>query len=472
MEAAFRAGVAVIVLDRPNPLGGVAIEGGTRRRELRVVRRAGRGSGPPRADDRRGGALADGRDAVGRGAVRAADRGRSDRRADARLAAGDELRRGGAAVGDAVAQHADAGDRAGLPGQCLFEATNLSEGRGTTRPFEIVGAPFLDGYDWVAALSGWRAKSCRCRASAFARCRSGRRSTSSPAARAAACSCTSPTGPPFDPTRPGSRSGEARRLAPAEFRWRTEPYEFVADPPAIDLLTGAGTCAAPSTRMRSLGRAGRRLRPVRAGVRRAPAPGVAPRLSLDGDARRDLRRELQSAARRAPDGRALRARDGRRRRALDGPRVPAPVRQGAGAVRPPAGDVRGGRSGARPARQGQRRRARPRRREPDLAHRPTLAAGVPRPHLLAGDRRRSAREVPTWHDGEELQRTVPFIVVGRAGFERARGGWPCRASARPKCGRRWRPGGRSTGSSRARFSITSQAHNLYKKGSHELHVRS
>ena len=29
LEAAFRAGVAVIVLDRPNPLGGLAIEGGT-----------------------------------------------------------------------------------------------------------------------------------------------------------------------------------------------------------------------------------------------------------------------------------------------------------------------------------------------------------------------------------------------------------------------------------------------------------
>lgn len=28
-------------------------------------------------------------------------------------------------------------------GQCLFEATTLSEGRGTTRPFEIIGAPFL-----------------------------------------------------------------------------------------------------------------------------------------------------------------------------------------------------------------------------------------------------------------------------------------------------------------------------------------
>ncbi|MEV6764382.1 DUF1343 domain-containing protein [Streptomyces sp. NPDC051105] len=30
------------------------------------------------------------------------------------------------------------------PGTCLFEGTNLSEGRGTTQPFEIVGAPFLD----------------------------------------------------------------------------------------------------------------------------------------------------------------------------------------------------------------------------------------------------------------------------------------------------------------------------------------
>lgn len=30
------------------------------------------------------------------------------------------------------------------PGTCLFEGTNLSEGRGTTRPFELVGAPWVD----------------------------------------------------------------------------------------------------------------------------------------------------------------------------------------------------------------------------------------------------------------------------------------------------------------------------------------
>jgi len=33
------------------------------------------------------------------------------------------------------------------PGTCLVEGTNLSEGRGTTRPFEFIGAPFIDGYN-------------------------------------------------------------------------------------------------------------------------------------------------------------------------------------------------------------------------------------------------------------------------------------------------------------------------------------
>ena len=31
------------------------------------------------------------------------------------------------------------------PGTCLIEGTNLSEGRGTTRPFEWIGAPYVDG---------------------------------------------------------------------------------------------------------------------------------------------------------------------------------------------------------------------------------------------------------------------------------------------------------------------------------------
>jgi uncharacterized protein YbbC (DUF1343 family) len=38
------------------------------------------------------------------------------------------------------------------PGTCLFEGTNLSEGRGTTRPFELLGAPGIDG-SWAAAAN-------------------------------------------------------------------------------------------------------------------------------------------------------------------------------------------------------------------------------------------------------------------------------------------------------------------------------
>lgn len=38
-------------------------------------------------------------------------------------------------------------------GTCLFEGTNISEGRGTTRPFEIIGAPWLDHYKLADAMN-------------------------------------------------------------------------------------------------------------------------------------------------------------------------------------------------------------------------------------------------------------------------------------------------------------------------------
>ena len=40
------------------------------------------------------------------------------------------------------------------PGTCLLEGTNISEGRGTTRPFEIFGAPFIDAERLCAKLNG------------------------------------------------------------------------------------------------------------------------------------------------------------------------------------------------------------------------------------------------------------------------------------------------------------------------------
>ncbi|MEU3729118.1 DUF1343 domain-containing protein [Streptomyces sp. NPDC033538] len=52
-------------------------------------------------------------------------------------------------------------------GTCLFEGTNLSEGRGTTRPFELIGAEGIDG-SWAAAANGLDLPGVRFREAYFA----------------------------------------------------------------------------------------------------------------------------------------------------------------------------------------------------------------------------------------------------------------------------------------------------------------
>lgn len=39
------------------------------------------------------------------------------------------------------------------PGMCVFEGVNVSEGRGTTKPFEMIGAPFINGYELAKELN-------------------------------------------------------------------------------------------------------------------------------------------------------------------------------------------------------------------------------------------------------------------------------------------------------------------------------
>ena len=72
------------------------------------------------------------------------------------------------------------------PGGCLIEGTNLSEGRGTTRPFELIGAPFLEGRALARALDP--APASRRRASAPPR--SPRPFRSTRASGAKGCSST------------------------------------------------------------------------------------------------------------------------------------------------------------------------------------------------------------------------------------------------------------------------------------------
>src|SRR5262249_29338054 len=53
------------------------------------------------------------------------------------------------------------------PGMCLCEGTELSEGRGSTRPFEIAGAPFVDGWKLQAALEALELPGARFRPLVF-----------------------------------------------------------------------------------------------------------------------------------------------------------------------------------------------------------------------------------------------------------------------------------------------------------------
>lgn len=53
------------------------------------------------------------------------------------------------------------------PGTCIFEGANLSEGRGTTKPFELIGAPFIDGVTLAARLNDLGLPGCRFRPAYF-----------------------------------------------------------------------------------------------------------------------------------------------------------------------------------------------------------------------------------------------------------------------------------------------------------------
>ncbi|HEX7596646.1 MAG TPA: DUF1343 domain-containing protein, partial [Polyangia bacterium] len=121
------------------------------------------------------------------------------------------------------------------PGLCLIEGTNLSEGRGTTRPFEIIGAPFVDGFRLAERLTGDRLPGVRFRPLTF---RPTFHKFAGQVCGGIQIHVTDRTA--FRPYRSGIAILRALRAVGGEaFDWRREPYEFVSDRLAIDLLTGS-----------------------------------------------------------------------------------------------------------------------------------------------------------------------------------------------------------------------------------------
>lgn len=142
MEAAATAGVSFVILDRPNPLGGLIVEGN--------APAPGHTSFvcPSPLPIRHG-------LTIGEYALFGADwRGL----ADPTIVKMDGWGRG-MWFGDTglpwvpPSPNAPTLSMAALyPGTCLVEGVNLSEGRGTPLPFEVVGAPWVDGDELAARL--------------------------------------------------------------------------------------------------------------------------------------------------------------------------------------------------------------------------------------------------------------------------------------------------------------------------------
>jgi len=121
------------------------------------------------------------------------------------------------------------------PGGCLLEGTNLSEGRGTTLPFQLIGAPYLDGARLASALDEQRIVGAQVRAARF------RPSFEKHAGEVCSGVLLQVTDPAlFRPVAAYLTLIALCRLqAPDAFAFRTKAYEFEADVPAFDLLTGS-----------------------------------------------------------------------------------------------------------------------------------------------------------------------------------------------------------------------------------------
>ncbi|HXA17928.1 MAG TPA: DUF1343 domain-containing protein [Thermoanaerobaculia bacterium] len=121
------------------------------------------------------------------------------------------------------------------PGMCLVEGTNLSEGRGTTHPFELFGAPWLDPFRLAERLNGLGLPGIRFRPHYFL---PTFQKHAGKVCGGAELHVTNRG--EFEPYRTGLWIVKtARDMNPGKFDWRRETYEFVSDRLAIDLLAGS-----------------------------------------------------------------------------------------------------------------------------------------------------------------------------------------------------------------------------------------
>ncbi len=226
LRAAARAGIPVIVCDRPNPIGGIAVEGPTLEPGYKSF------VGQFRMPMRHGMTVAE-----------------LARLFNDHLEIGAELE----TVPMEGWSREMYWDATGVPwimpspnmpmldtaivypGTVLLEGTMLSEGRGTTRPFELVGAPWLDGQMLASRLNRLELKGAHFREVAFEPTFQKHGKTT-----CGGCQIHVTSREDFAPVAAGvAILRESYGLAPDRFQWRDPPYEYEHDKMPIDILAGS-----------------------------------------------------------------------------------------------------------------------------------------------------------------------------------------------------------------------------------------
>lgn len=238
-ELALAQGLEVWILDRPNPLGGLAVEGNLQSEDL--VSFVGALRLPPRHG-------------LTLGEIARLEERRGRLAGECRIWKVEGWRRDmlWQDVGRPwVAPSPNLPDieiTFLYPGLCLVEGTELSEGRGTTRPFQLVGAPGIPALDLADELNGRRLSGIEFVPTSFR--------PQFHKHRGEICGGVEIRVTDYLELRPYRCGVEllraAKKVASESIEWRREAYEFVADRPAIDLLSG-------STRLRQALDAGEEL---------------------------------------------------------------------------------------------------------------------------------------------------------------------------------------------------------------------
>jgi uncharacterized protein YbbC (DUF1343 family) len=121
-----------------------------------------------------------------------------------------------------------------FPGTVFFEGTQVSEGRGTTKPFELIGAPYIDSQKFARELNSLNLPGVYFRAAEFQPTFQKHAGQTCGGVQIHVLDRDT-----FEPVRTGLSMVKAIvELYGSEFKWKNPPYEYVFDKNPFDVIGG------------------------------------------------------------------------------------------------------------------------------------------------------------------------------------------------------------------------------------------